>query len=89
MGADLTTDLKILQENLQSKFGGNALFSPTAATQDSSAQNLNKDSVEVGNILRRKISVGYQEERFASGYIHFVKNILNLGCFSSGSPTCT
>jgi 1-phosphatidylinositol-3-phosphate 5-kinase len=36
VGADLTTDLKILQENLQSKFGGNALFSPTAATQDSS-----------------------------------------------------
>ena len=66
VGADLTADLKLLQENLQSKFGS-TLISPTATLQDSSIQNLNKDSVEVGNILRRKISVGYQEEKFASG----------------------
>ncbi|EFA00380.1 1-phosphatidylinositol 3-phosphate 5-kinase [Tribolium castaneum] len=63
VGADLTADLKLLQENLQSKFG-NDVLSPTV--QDN-IQNLNKDSVEVGNILRRKISVGYQEEKFASG----------------------
>ncbi|RZB49897.1 1-phosphatidylinositol 3-phosphate 5-kinase [Asbolus verrucosus] len=52
--------------DLRSKFG-NAALSPTTAQQDSAAQNLNKDSLEVGNILRRKISVGYQEEKFALG----------------------
>lgn len=66
VGADLTADLKSLQENLQSKFG-NTRLSPTAATQENSGQNITKHSVEVGNILRRKISVGYQEEKFVTG----------------------
>lgn len=62
VGADLTADLKTLQENLQIKFGSTNL-SPTASYQDGGCQNLTKDSLEV----KRKISVGYQEERFASG----------------------
>ncbi|RZC37228.1 DEP and/or FYVE domain containing protein, partial [Asbolus verrucosus] len=54
------------RHHCRSKFGSTAL-SPTTAQQDSSAQNLKKDSLEVGNILRRKIPVGYQEEKFALG----------------------
>lgn len=63
LGADLSTDLKLLQENLQSKFG--STLSPRDL-EDNVAQSLSSNITE-GNTIKRKISVGYQEEKFASG----------------------
>ncbi|KAF7268563.1 hypothetical protein GWI33_018316 [Rhynchophorus ferrugineus] len=63
-GAALTSDLKVLQENLQSKFSDlpNATFST-----DLSHQSSNLKPSESSEPLKRKVSVGYQEEKFASG----------------------
>ncbi|XP_018563541.1 putative 1-phosphatidylinositol 3-phosphate 5-kinase [Anoplophora glabripennis] len=66
LGTDLSTDLKILQENLQSKFGSS--LSPRDL-EDNVTQSLCNNMTE-GNTAKRKISVGYQEEKFASGSSH-------------------
>ncbi|CAH0546520.1 unnamed protein product [Brassicogethes aeneus] len=62
VGADLTADLRILQENLQTKFGDS--LSPISR-QESVTKNSNLNPNE-GVSIKRKISVGYQEEKFAS-----------------------
>lgn len=67
VGADLTADLKALQENLLNKYGAT---SPSGSSLSSSTVVLNTastSSLESGGSLRRKISVGYQEEKFALG----------------------
>ncbi|CAH1132979.1 unnamed protein product [Ceutorhynchus assimilis] len=59
--ANLTSDLRTLVENLQSKFGdlsSNQMLNDVSPT-------LNTSEASEGS--RRKISVGYQEEKFASG----------------------
>lgn len=67
VGTDLSCDLKLVQESLRVKFATSSL-SPTSSLQETIKQNANLDSQE-GNAARRKISVGYQEEKFASeGY---------------------
>nr|CAI5827442.1 unnamed protein product [Callosobruchus analis] len=60
--ADLSTDLKSLQENLESKFK----VSSGSLQEDSDSQSLNANQSD-GSLAKRKISVGYQEERFAVG----------------------
>lgn len=57
---ELSTDLKVLQENLQTKFGTvsqkfleDDVGRPVSSSMDSGS-------------LKRKISVGYQEEKFNS-----------------------
>lgn len=70
ISSDLTADLKILQENLQSKYG------PAISGQQSSV-NVNQSSLSPSNLransgensgtIKRKISVGYQEEKFSAG----------------------
>lgn len=63
-GANLSADLKILQENLLSKFRE----SPSGVTSsDVGSPNTALNVSEGSEGLRRKISVGYQEEKFASG----------------------
>nr|CAD7398245.1 unnamed protein product [Timema poppensis] len=64
VGADLTADLRAVQEDLQIKFG-NPVSSLAQNNTSSSGGNLsdNQDS----SSLRRKTSVGYQEDRFALG----------------------
>ncbi|CAG2059459.1 unnamed protein product [Timema podura] len=64
VGADLTADLRAVQEDLQIKFG-NPVSSLAQNNTSSSGGNLsdNQDSSSV----RRKTSVGYQEDRFALG----------------------
>lgn len=67
---NLSTDLKALQENLQSKFGdgpGNLLTN----------ESIKISASESCEGLRRKISVGYQEERF--GAERFNSNTKKLG----------
>ncbi|CAH1155707.1 unnamed protein product [Phaedon cochleariae] len=59
---DLSTDLRCLQESLQSKFGVE-----TPKISDDTNSKTPSTSLSDGNTLRRKISVGYQEETFASG----------------------
>lgn len=69
MGADLSADLRALQEDLQTKFGSTASTSPainvssnSGPTQSSS--NLTPSTSERDDIVKRKPSVGYQEEKF-------------------------
>ncbi|XP_030762817.1 1-phosphatidylinositol 3-phosphate 5-kinase [Sitophilus oryzae] len=62
-GVNLTADLKALQESLQNKFG----VSPSGSFSYDTSQKSNLNTSESSEQLRRKISVGYQEEKFASG----------------------
>uniref|UniRef100_A0AAR5PNH8 1-phosphatidylinositol-3-phosphate 5-kinase n=1 Tax=Dendroctonus ponderosae TaxID=77166 RepID=A0AAR5PNH8_DENPD len=59
---NLSTDLKALQENLQSKFGD----SPSTLLANEIAHNAALNASESCEGLRRKISVGYMEERFGT-----------------------
>lgn len=63
---ELSTDLKVLQENLQSKFGSvshKLLEDGVGPTKVSAAE---------GTSIKRKISVGYQEEKFNSRRLYFL-----------------
>lgn len=63
VAAELSADLKILQENLQIKYGS---ASNLSLTQNTLSPNSSvSDSIESGT-LRRKISLAYQEEKFVS-----------------------
>lgn len=66
VGADLSADLRVLQESLMNKYGV-ATVSPSAYTNTLSPSMSASDTLDVNNTLKRKISVGYQEEKFASG----------------------
>lgn len=57
---ELSTDLKVLQENLQSKFG-----SVSQKLLEDGVGPI-KDSIAEGTSIKRKISLGYQEEKFNS-----------------------
>lgn len=61
MGADLSSDLRALQEDLQVKFGG--AESPLPSLPSSQA-SLTTPAAELDDSAKRKTSVGYQEERF-------------------------
>lgn len=58
MGADLTADLKALQEDLQVKYGSEL----PAMAQRSVTDDINPEIQQ-----RRKTSVGYMEEKYALG----------------------
>lgn len=60
---DLTSDLKLLQENLQIKYGSSTNLS---ISSNQAQSTLPVDTLEGGSMLRRKISLAYQEEKFAS-----------------------
>lgn len=64
VGADLSTDLKVLQESLMNKYGG---VVPTSIYADALSPSMSaSDTLDVNNTLKRKVSVGYQEEKFVS-----------------------
>lgn len=63
VAAELSADLKILQENLQIKYGSSSNLS--LAQNTLSPNSSVSDSIESGT-LRRKISLAYQEEKFVS-----------------------
>ncbi|XP_069701423.1 1-phosphatidylinositol 3-phosphate 5-kinase isoform X2 [Periplaneta americana] len=69
MGADLSADLRALQEDLQIKFGN--LASPlTSASQSSTSStcgNIAEGQESSTGSSRRKLSLGFQEDRFALG----------------------
>ncbi|KAJ8957069.1 hypothetical protein NQ318_007282 [Aromia moschata] len=69
LGADLSADLKILQESLQSKFGSS--LSPRVI-EDNVVQTLSSTPSETST-LKRKISVGYQEEKICFWKLCFWK----------------
>lgn len=61
VGTDLSADLKVLQESLLSKYG-------VQVYTDALSPNVPAaDTLDVNNSVKRKVSVGYQEEKFASG----------------------
>lgn len=66
---ELSTDLKLLQENLQSKFG--------SVSQQFLEDGVGhaKVSVTEGASIKRKISVGYQEEKFNSRRLDLLNTI--------------
>lgn len=64
-GTDLTTDLKALQESLMNKYGPSSMS--TSVYQDSLSPSISAaENLDSNGSSRRKISVGYQEEKFAS-----------------------
>lgn len=80
LNSDLTDDLRMVQEDLQSRFG--------ASTPDSSLPNQGSGGGGFGfsseysyrSLPRRKVSLGYQEERFATS-----KNLESAAESSSGA----
>lgn len=64
VGVVLTADLLALQENLQSKYG---VTSPGLSLCGSQTTLDHLSPQEPHENIRRKISVGYQEEKFAIG----------------------
>lgn len=60
-GSELSNDLKILQESLQTKLGA---LSPRLLVND--VEQAISSNVAEENKLKRKTSVGYQEEKFSS-----------------------
>uniref|UniRef100_A0A1Y1N0Y2 1-phosphatidylinositol-3-phosphate 5-kinase n=1 Tax=Photinus pyralis TaxID=7054 RepID=A0A1Y1N0Y2_PHOPY len=67
VGADLTADLKALQENLLNKYGANSPVGNSVLGIGAILNPISNSSLETGGTLRRKISLGYQEEKFAIG----------------------
>lgn len=73
MGADMTADLRALQEDLQTKFGNSSGSSPIVNTsslvssQTTNISNYSSSSGEREEPVKRKPSVGYQEEKFVQG----------------------
>ena len=74
MAAHLSADLRALQEDLQTKFGDPLL---TEAARHGSSTSLTPDREDC--IVRRKPSLGYQEEKFANSR-SFILNIFNYKC---------
>ncbi|XP_067015555.2 1-phosphatidylinositol 3-phosphate 5-kinase [Anabrus simplex] len=67
MGADLSAELRSLQEDLQTKFG--SATSPMTITSQGSGSSIGNSATESqdSSAGRRKVSVGFQEDRFALG----------------------
>lgn len=66
VGADLSADLKVLQESLMNKYGASSVS--TSVYADTLSPGISAlDALDVSNTIKRKISVGYQEEKFVSG----------------------
>lgn len=62
MASELPPDLQILRENLASKYGPLLNNTPRA----NSPNKLSPNDADASHV-KRKISIGYQEERFGSG----------------------
>ncbi|XP_039284821.1 putative 1-phosphatidylinositol 3-phosphate 5-kinase [Nilaparvata lugens] len=67
MNADLSADLRALQEDLQVKFGGELQASDLGVNLANSAALAHSEQADAA---RRKPSVAYQEERFAQARVH-------------------
>ncbi|KAK5642357.1 hypothetical protein RI129_008524 [Pyrocoelia pectoralis] len=67
VGADLTADLKALQENLLNKYGANSPSGSSLSGSNTVINPISNSALESGGTLRRKISLGYQEEKFTIG----------------------
>lgn len=67
IGSDLANELKLLQENLKHKYGVQPIA--TSPYPDSLSPSMSAtDNLDAGGgTLKRKVSVGYQEENFFSG----------------------
>lgn len=66
LNSDLTDDLRVVQEDLQSRFGGASTPDSFLAHQGSSGSLSFASEYTYRSLPRRKASVGYQEERFAT-----------------------
>lgn len=74
LAPDLTVCLKQLQESVENKSNLQSDIA-TNLVQNKLSPVGSMDSLEVGGTLRRKVSVGYQEEKFAPG--RYVANKFN------------
>lgn len=80
MGADLSADLRALQEDLQTKFGSTTNTSPAVNASSNSGQvqnsaNLTPSIGERDDNVKRKPSVGYQEEKFVQARSYGTSNV--------------
>lgn len=69
MGADLSADLRALQEDLQTKFGNTApsLASLSQGSTSSTCGNIAECQDNSSGTSRRKLSLNIQEDRFVLG----------------------
>lgn len=69
MGADLSADLRALQEDLQTKFGNIAspLSSVSQSNTSSTCGNITECQENSAGTGHRKLSLSFQEDRFALG----------------------
>ncbi|KAJ9599194.1 hypothetical protein L9F63_010325, partial [Diploptera punctata] len=69
MGADLSSDLRALQEDLQIKFGNmtTSIISVTQNNASNSVGNVVEGQESTSASGRRKLSLGFQEDKFALG----------------------
>ncbi|KAK4877008.1 hypothetical protein RN001_009514 [Aquatica leii] len=67
VGADLTADLRALQENLLNKYGATSPGGNAMSNSTTTLNVISNSTLEGSGTLRRKISLGYQEEKFAIG----------------------
>ncbi|KAK9746951.1 FYVE zinc finger [Popillia japonica] len=67
IGSELSACLKALQDSLENKYGIQSEYSPSIVQASLSPVSSTNDIIESGGTLKRKVSVGYQEEKFAPG----------------------
>ncbi|KRT82307.1 hypothetical protein AMK59_4326 [Oryctes borbonicus] len=67
IGSELSACLKALQDSLENKYGIQSEHSPSAVETTLSSISSTNDAIENNGTLKRKVSVGYQEEKFAPG----------------------
>ncbi|GJQ83295.1 putative translation initiation factor IF-2, N-terminal region [Trypoxylus dichotomus] len=67
IGSELSACLKALQDSLENKYGIQSEYSPSAVQASLSPVSSTNDLIESSGTLKRKVSVGYQEEKFAPG----------------------
>jgi 1-phosphatidylinositol-3-phosphate 5-kinase len=69
IGADLSADLRALQEDLQTKFGNitSSVTSVSQSSTNSTCGNVAECPESSAGTGRRKLSLNFQEDRFALG----------------------
>lgn len=67
IGSELNVYLKVLQDSLESKYAAQSEYCPSVVQASLSPVSSTSDINEGGGPLKRKVSVGYQEEKFAPG----------------------
>ncbi|XP_047111766.1 1-phosphatidylinositol 3-phosphate 5-kinase [Schistocerca piceifrons] len=82
--ADLSADLRLVQEDLQVKFGNSSVVHTSAVQGSLGSSSVIAADAQDAQTARRKTSVGFQEDRFAlgraqgSGYLNMEERVRAL-----------